>query len=332
MLERTGVPGVAIGVVHKDEVIFLEGFGEREIGTGSMVGPDTVFQMASLSKPISSSIVAAAVGNGHLTWDTKLTDILPGFSLSDPWVTANVTVADLFSHRSGLPDHVGDDLEDLGGTRELVLDALRLVELEGAFRDSYAYTNFGLTAAAEGVAHAMDMDWETLGEELLFAPAGMTRTSFRHSDFIAREDRAVGHVRQDDEWVHEFDRQPDPQSPAGGVSSNVRDLAAWMRLQLAHGALGGLQVVDETALGTTHLPHAISNQSDPPYDTMPGFYRLGWNVGYDETKTVTLSHSGAFAYGASTAVYLWPADNMGIVVLTNGEPRRRRGVNLPEFP
>lgn len=325
MRGTTGVPGVAVAVVHNDDVVYLEGFGEREVGTGDPVGPDTVFQIASVSKPISSTIVAAAVGERHVSWDTRLVDILPGFGLSDPWVTAQVTIADLFSHRSGLPDHVGDDLEDLGGTREQVLDSLRFVELEGAFRDSYAYTNFGLTAAAEGVARAMDVTWEDLGEEMLFTPAGMTQTSFLHSDFVARPDRAVGHVRRDNAWVNAFVRQPDPQSPAGGASSSVRDLTQWMRLQLRNGDLDGITIVDATALGETHMPHAVSGVSDPPFSQMPSFYGLGWNVGYDETKTVTLSHSGAFAYGASTAVYLWPSEDLGIVVLTNGEP-----VGLPE--
>ena len=325
MQDETGVPGIAVGVVYQDEAVFLEGFGEREVGTGTPVGPDTVFQIASVSKPVSSTIVSAIVGEGAIGWDAKVADLYPGFALSDPWVTANVTLADLFSHRSGLPDHAGDELEDLGGTREEVLHALRHIELKGAFRDSYAYTNFGLTAAAEAVAVAEGTTWEDLGDTLLFQPAGMTRTSFRYDDFVARDDRCVGHIRQDGEWIHAFDRQPDPQAPAGGVSSSIADLTRWMRLQMNHGELDGSSIVDATALGHTHLPHATASLPDPPYDQMPGFYGLGWNVGYDPNGTVTLSHSGAFALGAATAVYLWPGEGLGIVVLTNGAP-----IGVPE--
>lgn len=325
MMDSSGVPGVAVAVVHNDEAVYLDGFGEREVGTNDLVGPDTVFQIASVSKPVSSTIVAAAVSSGAVSWDTRLVEILPGFLLSDPWVTSHVTIADLFSHRSGLPDHVGDDLEDLGGTREQVLEALRYIDLVGEFRDSYAYTNFGLTAAAEGVAHAMGMEWHELGEQLLFVPAGMTQTSFLHSDLISREDRAVGHVRQADAWVHEFDRQPDAQAPAGGVSSSVRDLSQWVRLQLRNGVLDGESLVDLHALGETHLPQAMTGLSNDDFSQIPGFYGLGWNVGYDDIGTVTLSHSGAFLYGAATSVYLWPSEDLGIVVLTNGAP-----VGLPE--
>lgn len=325
MMQSTGVPGVAVAIVHNDEVVYLQGFGEREVGTNEPVGPDTVFQIASISKPVSSTVVAAAVGNQEVSWDTRLVDILPGFALSDPWVTANVTIADLFAHRSGLPEHVGDELEDLGGTREQVLEALRHVELVGEFRDSYAYTNFGLTAAAEGVATELGMEWNDLAEELLFGPAGMTQTSYLNSDFLAREDRAVGHVPEGDSWVHMFDRQPDAQAPAGGLSTSVRDMAQWMRLQLRDGMLDGELIVDETALGETHLPHAVTNVHDAPFSQIPEFYGLGWNVGYDESQTVTLSHSGAFFYGAATSVYLWPSEDLGILVLTNGSP-----VGLPE--
>jgi CubicO group peptidase (beta-lactamase class C family) len=324
-LDRSGLPGLAIGVVYQDDVPYLEGFGVRDVGTDALIDADTVFQIASVSKPVSSTVVSGVVGEGTVTWDTKVADIDPTFALKDPWVTANVTLADLFSHRSGLPDHAGDVLEDLGAGREDVLRALRHVELEGAFRASYAYTNFGLTAAAVAVASAAGSVWEDLADDTLFGPLGMTSSSYRHSDFIARENRSVGHVRQGDAWVHAFDRQPDPQSPAGGVSSTVRDLSQWMRLQLNNGEVEGTQVIDGAALDTTHVPHAITRAPGDPAAGFPGFYGLGWNVGLSPSGDMSWSHSGAFAYGAATAVYLWPGEQLGIVVLTNGEP-----MGLPE--
>jgi hypothetical protein len=148
----------------------------------------------------------------------------------------------------------------------------------------------------------------------------MDHTSYRYSDFAAQPNRSVGHVSRDGAWVHLYDRQPDAQSPAGGASSTVRDLCRWMRLQLANGTFDGTTAVDAHALGTTHQPHAISHIPDDPTTQFPGFYGLGWNVGYNAAGDISLSHSGAFAYGAATAVYLRPLDGLGIVVLTNGEP------------
>lgn len=320
IMDRTGVPGVAVSVVANDQVVFAEGFGVRDIDRGKPVDADTVFQLASVSKPLGSTVIAGLVGEGDINWDTKMADIDPEFALSDPWVTANVTIADLYSHRSGLPDHAGDALEDLGGTREEVIYSLRHIEQEYPFRAGYAYTNFGLTAAAVAAAEYAGTTFEDLADTMLFGPLGMESSSYRHSDFASRDNRAALHVQQDGKWVQAFERQPDAQTPAGGASSSARDMAQWMRLQLGHGLVDGTQVIDADALGTTHVPHAISNSAPPPYDQSPGFYGLGWNVGYDASGTVTLSHSGAFGLGASTAVYLRPGDGLGIVVLTNGYP------------
>ena len=106
-----------------------------------------MFQLASLSKPLGSTVVAHQVGENAISWDTPIVEKLPWFALSDPAVTKMVTVGDMYSHRSGLPDHAGDLLEELGYDRRQVLDKLRDYPLD-PFRISYAYTNFGLTVRA----------------------------------------------------------------------------------------------------------------------------------------------------------------------------------------
>jgi CubicO group peptidase (beta-lactamase class C family) len=152
----------------------------------------------------------------------------------------------------------------------------------------------------------------------LYNPLGMASTSSRYADFVARPNKALGHVLVDGKWVQKFKRDPDTESPAGGVSSSVSDLAKWMRLQLANGKFGGKQIVDEKALTETHHPHILTGFS--PFTGLPGFYGLGWNVSYDQEGRLHLSHSGAFALGAATHVNLVPGEQLGIVVLTNGYP------------
>lgn len=320
IMERTGVPGVAVGVVANDEMVFAEGFGVRNVDSGEPVDADTVFQIASVSKPLGSTAIASLVSDGVVAWDTKMADIDPFFELSDPWITANITIADLYSHRSGLADHAGDALEDLGGTRDQVITNLRYLPPEYPFRAGYAYTNFGLTAAAVAAASYAGTTFEDLADERLFAPLGMSSSSFRHDDFASRSNRAALHVPQGDSWAQAYERQPDAQAPAGGASSSVRDMSQWMRLQLGAGTFDGTELIDAAALGETHVPHSISSPSASPFDHIPGFYGLGWNVGFDAHGTVTLGHSGAFALGASTAVYLRPGSGVGITVLTNGYP------------
>ncbi len=234
-------------------------------------------------------------------------------------MTGHVTVADLFSHRSGLPDHAGDLLEDLGYDRSYILGHLRHEPLT-PFRASYAYTNCGVTAAGQAVANAKGTTWEKLSEDTLYDPAGMNTTSSRFADYDKAGDKAVTHVgAADGTWQARYVRDADAQAPAGGASSTARDMSTWLRLQLANGELGGKRIIPAEPLEQTHVP-AIVSQPPPAPAGRTGFYGLGWNVSYDDLGRLRLSHSGAFALGANTNVTMLPGEQLGIAVLTNGEP------------
>jgi len=151
----------------------------------------------------------------------------------------------------------------------------------------------------------------------------MTSTSSRHSDFLARANRVVGHSLVDGKWGHRVQREPDAQTPAAGVTSSVKDLTKWMRMQLKGGVFDGKPVVAEAPLAETHHPVILTGFRRD--NGLPLFYGLGWNVAYDAEGRLRLSHSGAFELGAAAAVYLVPAEELGVVVVTNASP-----IGLPE--
>ncbi|HEV7285526.1 MAG TPA: serine hydrolase domain-containing protein, partial [Kaistia sp.] len=219
LVTSRAVPGLAIAVVHQDEVVYLRGFGLREVGKTETVDPDTVFQIASLSKPVSATVVAALVSSGVLGWDARIADLDPAFRLHEAYPSAEVTVRDLFAHRSGLPGSAGNDIEEIGFDRDTVMQRLRLVLPSSSFRAGYAYSNAGLTAGALAAAKPTGQSWETVAETRLFQPLGMTSTSARHADFVARADRAALHVDIGHGWEAKVTRDADVQAPAGGVSS-----------------------------------------------------------------------------------------------------------------
>lgn len=316
-IETGGVPGLAIAVVHDDKVIYLKGFGRREAGKPDMVDPDTVFQLASVSKPISATVVAALVGEGLVDWDSRIANLDPGFQLHDPYPTAELTVRDLFNHRSGLPGSAGNDLEDIGFGRDEVLRRLRLVPPASSFRAGYSYSNAGLTEGAVAAAKPTGKSWETVAEEKLYRPLGMASTSSRHADFLARTNRTALHVKADGAWAAKVKRDPDMQSPAGGVSSSLRDMTQWVRLVLGNGVLDGKQLISAAAIGQTHVP--LMARGTNPVTGGASFYGLGWNVEIG-ARGVTWGHAGAFAVGARTLVTLYPKAGLGIVVLTNAFP------------
>lgn len=311
---RSGVPGIAVAVVHRGETVYAKGFGTRGDKSNQPVDTDTVFQLASLSKSVGATVVARQVSRGIVSWDSRMQDLLPWFSLSDPAITERLTVGDLYSHRSGLPGHAGDDLEDMGFDRQTILERLRLQPLS-PFRSSYAYTNFGLTAAAEAVSVASGTDWASLADEALFQPLGMTSTSARFDDYMARDNRALPHARFGDHFEPRYQRQPDAQSPAGGVSSSVNDMARWMKMVLADGG----ELISPKALQPAISPQSFSRRPEFP-DERGGFYGYGFNVGTDPSGRVILSHSGAFLLGAGTSFALIPSLDIGIVVLSNAAP------------
>src|SRR5437870_4923349 len=317
-LQENAAPGVGLAVVFQDKVVYAKGFGVRDVNTKAPVDADTVFQLASLSKPVGSTVVAELVGEGKITWDSKLSVLDPAFAMFDPWVTHEITIRDMYAHRSGLPEHAGDLLEDLGFTRAEILFRLRYQHPGSSFRSHYAYTNFGMTEGAVAAAKAYGLEWEEAAKKKLYSPLGMTSTSSRYAEFMARRNKALGHVLVDGKWVQKFKRDLDAQSPTGGVRSSVNDLAKWMRLQLASGKFDCKQIVNETALCETHHPHMLTGFS--PFTGLPGFYGLGWGVSYDPEGRLRLNHSGAFALGAATHVNLVPAEQLGIVVLTNAYP------------
>lgn len=319
-MSSTGVPGLAVAVVFQDEVVHLAGYGVREVGKSDLVDADTVFQLASLSKPISSTAIAAVVGSGAVTWDSRISDLTPDFALFDPWASREVTLRDMFSHRSGLPGFAGDDLSDLGYDREAVLHRLRFLRPASSFRSTYAYANFGMTAAAVATATAVGTVWEELIAARLYQPLGMTNTSSRFDDFMAAVNRARSHALVDGTYIAKYQSQPDAESPAAGVSSTARDLAQWVRLQLGNGTLDGTEIVAAEALAETHRPHIAASRPESPDTALTGFYGLGWDVNYDTQGRVRLGHSGAFLQGVGTTVYLLPAEQLGIVVLSNAAP------------
>jgi len=324
-MARTGVPGAAVAVVYDDAVVYERAFGVREIGKPDPVAPETVFQIGSVSKAISATTIAAVVGDGTTTWDATIASLDPGFALADPIAGSQVTVRDMFCHRSGLPAYAGDDLwTTFGYGRDETVRRLRFVPPAAPFRAAYAYENIGLSAAAYAVARAAGQPWEDLAEGRLLARLGMVDTSYRDADFLGREDRATPHYRtRDGVWTPGELSDLSATAAAGGVSSNVRDMSLWVRLQLAGGTFDGQQIVASEPLLETHRPHILAEEADP-LTGLATFYGLAWEIEYDDRGRVLLRHGGDLSNGFRTGVYLLPAAGLGIVVLTNAWPNPLR--------
>ncbi len=317
-LKSTSVPGIAVAVVHRDQVVYKRGFGVREAGKADPIDPDTVFQVASMSKPIASTVLAALVGEGLIGWDDRVIDHDPDFRMYHPFVTRELRLRDLLCHRSGLPDHSGDLLEDIGYDAPEILRRLRFQPPDSSFRTQFAYNNFGYSEAGYAAAKAIGTTWNELAAKKLFVPLGMTSSSYRFADYEQAQNRAMLHVRVDGKWAAANIRQPDAQAPAGGASSTLNDLVRWMQLQLNEGKWNGQQLVAAEALAETHTPQIVTNFSAE--QGRVGSYGLGWNVSVERGGRAFFRHSGAFSLGMRTEISMLPSEELAITVLSNAAP------------
>jgi CubicO group peptidase (beta-lactamase class C family) len=318
---RTGVPGLSIAIVAGDQVVYLKGFGLRRLGEAGAVSPDTVFQLASVSKPVASTVVAGLVGRGAVGWDNRIAALIPGFQMAAPDTTAHVTVRDMLSHQSGLPEFAGDVLVDVGFSRHDLIQHTRFIALEAPLRTHYAYSNVGYSIGAAAAARPTGISWEDVSELILYRPLGMKSTSSRFADYLAAPDRAALHVRVNGAWVPRPGNDDDAESPAGGVSSSARDMAKFLRLHLRNGQFNGKTIIAPEALAETRHPQVLTN----PGGASPSYYGLGWNVSTDAQGRMRINHSGAFNSGAATVVTMYPTEDVGIVVLSNSFP-----IGVPE--
>ena len=317
LMASSGLPGMAVAVVRGEQTVYARGFGTRVAGTRAPVDADTVFQLASMSKSLGATVVAHQVGLGAIAWDTPVRKHLPWFQLSDPALGPQLSIGDLYAHRSGLPEHAGDRLEDMGYDQRQVLQRLRWLPLD-RFRQSYHYTNFGLTAAGIAAATAAGSDWASLSQQTLYGPLGMRRTSSRFADFQARDNRVVGHVKVNGVYLPGPVRMPDAQAPAASISSSVNDVARWLSMMLGQGAYGGRRIVDAAALAPVVTGQVLTSPARA--DRAAGYYGYGFNVGTTAAGRASFGHSGGFSLGTGTAFQVVPSTGVGIVVLTNGSP------------
>ncbi|KAK5355194.1 hypothetical protein LTR11_011747, partial [Exophiala xenobiotica] len=295
VLNDTEVPSIAAAVVYNDSIIYANAFGVREVGSNESATPETVYQLASLSKPISSTIVAQLVSDGYLDWSSKTNELDSTIELSDPWITREVTIEDLFSHRSGLFGGGGDDLESFNYNRSEILSRMKYLQPTGSFRITYQYSNYGITMGAVAAAAAAGLSWEEAASRF-YERCNMTSTTSENDEFRGESDRASLHVRAGNgtnfsaPYIVAPDRNPDPQAPAGGVAANVIDLAQWLRLQLGNGTWNGDEIVSSEALLYTHQPQI--NRGLDPASNRTAFYGLGWNIDYQPSGRVFIGHAG----------------------------------------
>jgi len=325
-MKTFGVPGLAIAIVKDGKVVMSKGYGVRKMGESAPVDENTLFGIGSNTKAFTTAALASLVDEGKISWDDRVYERLPGFAMYDPYVSHEMTIRDLLTHRSGMGLGEGDLLFWPHSTykREEIIYKLRFMRPATSFRSKYAYDNLLYIAAGQIIPAVTGKSWEEYVTEKILKPLGMKTTTLSNAHFPADADVASPHSKIGGPLRPIDFVELDNAAPAGSINSSVAEMSRWLMLQLNRGKfpdrdahLFSEQRSREMWSAETILP--IREREAALAKLAPKFaaYGLGWGLrDYQGRKLV--GHTGGVA-GFVSRVMLVPEEKLGVVILTNAE-------------
>jgi CubicO group peptidase (beta-lactamase class C family) len=325
------VPGMAVAIVKDGKILIAKGYGVRKLGDPTPVDEFTTFGIGSNTKAFTTAALATLVDEGKLSWDDPVYQRLPGFVMYDPYVSHEMTIRDLLTHRSGMGLGEGDLLfwPHSTYTREEIIYKLRFMKPASSFRSHYAYDNLLYMTAGQIIPAVTGTSWDDYIRQRIFTPLGMMHSNVSNANIKPGDDVAYPHSRMDGKLQAIHFEVLDNAGPAGAINSCAADMAKWVQLQLNHGKFTDRDGTEkdghlfteqrskemwtpQTILPTNDLPQPLAGLKANFAD-----YALGWALrDYHGRKLV--GHTGGVA-GFVSRVMLVPGENLGVVVLTNAE-------------
>ena len=308
-LRRHGVPGASVALVDEHGVIWARGFGHADLARRVRATTQTVYQVGSISKVVTATAVMREIERGRLQLDAPIQRYLPEFSIQSRWGAAPApTLRELLSHHAGLPTYYLKGFFSHQSLAEL-MQALKTEHLAYQPRTVFNYSNLGPDIAGAALERLSRRDFAAYMQQALLDPLGMAHSSFA-LDARTRPLLARGYVKQ---------TPAEPviirDAPAGGLFSNVEDLARFMRLVLRGGELDGRRLL---------RPETVAAMLTPQYADAPlNFgqrFGLGWML-----SGIPVENAGPVAWhngGTKTflsQMVLLPSMRLGVVVLANAD-------------
>jgi beta-lactamase class C len=320
------VAGLAIAVVENDQVLLERGIGLADSSTGEAVSADTVFRLASLSKAFATTLSAMLVRDGRLHWDTPVASLLPTFKLADDVSSGKLTIADILSHRVGLPHNTYDRLLEQDEPYPLLAARLGEIPLTCPVGECYAYQNVAFSLIGDVTFAVTGNFFSHEVEKRVFHPLGMNSATYGRDGLEQSAHWAKPHRRVRGDWTafepkETYYRMP----PAAGANASLRDMEQWLIAQMG----GRPEVLPEQLLQTLHSPQ-VETPSDlrsTPWRRerlVDAQYALGWRIyQYDDEQLVF--HAGA-VQGYRAMIGFLPKRRFGLVMLWNCESAAPAGL------
>lgn len=315
-------PGIAVGIIIKDELVYAEGFGYRDLEKKLPVTSKTLFPIASNTKLFTSVAMGFLVENGDMSWDNPISNYIPQIKFYNQDLYSTVTLRDMLSHRTGISRHdfiwFKSDF-----TRKELFDRLVYLEPAQPIRQSSLYNNLMYGAAGYCLELKTGKTWEDYVKTNIFSPLSMYSSIFTIEEMEQSEDFAFPYYedRDTDELIkHPFYREFTGIGPAGSIISNLEDVSNWVITLLHNGTFYGKEVIPSSIINETMQP-AISYPNTTfetkGYDEILNtVYGMGRNVSVYKGHLFT--RHGGYIDGFYSQVSMMPKDSIGVIVFVNG--------------
>lgn len=317
-IEENNLPGLAIGIVKGDSVVFAKAYGVKNTESGEPLTVNSIFGIASLSKAFTATLIGILVDEGKLEWDARVIDHLPWFKLSDSYATREIRIRDLLCHRSGLATFDGDLLwYGTDYTRKEIVERISKMELKNGFRYKYGYQNVMFITAGEVIEAVSGVSWDDFVTERILEPLGMKNTTTTNSVFDENTDVATPHLDKVPQPFISYDNC----GPATSINSSVADMTKWIKLWLNRGVFNADTIFSASAYRNITASHTAlyGGRGDEVGGRHFSNAALGWFL-YDYAGRKIITHGGGLP-GYISMITIVPEDTLGIIVLTNDDSR-----------
>lgn len=319
-LKTFDVPGMSVGIIKDGKIIYSKGFGVRSLATKQPMDDTTLVGIASNSKGFTCTALAILADEGKLNWDDKVSKFIPEFQMYDPYVSQNVTVKDLVTHRAGLGLGQGDLMFFPEGGNLTVNDIVhnvRYLKPENPFRTTLDYNNIMFIVAGEVITRISGLSWAEFIEQKIMKPVGMNSSFGSYNRAKAVANKIDAHAPVDGKAIAVPHDWNETGNAAGGIMSNIKDMTTWAEFLLNGFTTkeGKKLVSDKQIQQLWNLQIASPVAMKNPYDTGFYGYGLGWFLS-DVKGHKQIQHTGGLI-GTVTQFTLIPDMKLGVVVLTN---------------
>jgi CubicO group peptidase (beta-lactamase class C family) len=318
-LKDWNTPGVGVGIVVNDKLVFAKGYGYRDYEKKLPFTPKTMQPIASNSKLFTAVAAGMLVEEGKLTWDKAVRESVPGIEFYNDQLNNNVTLRDMLSHRTGVTRH---DLIWFKSpfTRKELFERLKYLEPQEPMRSTFLYNNLMFAAVGQIIEIKSGKRWEDFVRERILSPLDMSATTYSIADMVKLSDHGVPFREKRDSFeLYKIPYYEDTEgvAPAGAVISNIDELSHWLIALMNEGKYNGKQVLPANVLKATLQPAiALPNAAGEAlgyWELLNSAYGMGRQTASYRGKLLTF-HGGDLP-GFHSQVSFLPNDKIGVIVL-----------------